>query len=346
MKSIIGFNLDQGNVFSERYCQELTAINGNHIRLFPWSGFSTLNSAHLAQLSSYLDIAYANGIMVTLCLTLREWAQRSFIGGYPSPSSTPPVVGDIELTKADFLRLYTAIGNHPAIHSWDLHNEPFSSDWNPTVTDPNQSAKQWTIETFDYIKSLDVTRPISEGVTQIKDPGKDMVISDCAEILDLISFHYYVTQGTTGSTFWDSATISDAILNGTITRPHVKLADHIDVIRKYNLRNLPVWIDECGIPTEPSSSGYAYTDFAGQNTYYETLLSEIVANYPEIQGINFWQGNINSRYSVWNIDWTLKPAATTIANYYKTFAKTPLPFRDDFEDLTRWIAINGTWTVL
>jgi hypothetical protein len=332
--TLVGANVDQGNILNANYGAILKGLNSNHIRLFPWTHFDPTNATYLNQLKTVLDTAWMYGLRVTVVLSLREWKTptgalgRTFIRGYPVPKSWNPsdplvpaqIVGDIELAKADFLSIFNVIGNHPALHSWEMHNEPWKQDWEPTVNDPNYSAYAWLTALKQYISSVDNQHPVYVGLTMILDNRAEM-FQDCANFCDILAFHYYVNERTNGE-YWDAIRVAQEITLGTTghtTGLNYSLASHMNLVRQVNTRNLPVWIDECGMPSSPSTEAteFAYTDLNGQAVYYDTLLKE-VKKYPDITSFTFWCINVNNRYSILNANFTEKPAANVIRTMFKS----------------------------
>lgn len=320
---LLGGNVDSSvGYLTPTICQQIRGVNGNHIRLFPWSGFSVDDAADISTLQSQLDLAYTNGVKVTLCLSLREWQMRTFIRGYPVPHSwspsdpyvTAPVLGDIALSKSDFFKLFTAVASKPALHSWELNNEPWGLDWNGT--NETDSAKIWCQSLTSYIKTLDMTHPVYVGITEVLKtggttadgityPSRLVMLTDAGGFCDILAFHYYLVSGYQ---YWDSIMVRNQILTGSWN-----FANNMNVVRQANIsHNLPVWIDEFGIASgvSPTGSGYAYTDDAGQAAYHDEVLKQ-VSNYPEIRGLNFWQANSGRRYSVFG-----RPAEAVIRSHF------------------------------
>lgn len=142
----------------------------NAVRLFvDFSDFGNGNPSpeRLERLKAILDLAQANELQVVLTLF-------DFYGDY-SLANWPAAANLIEI-------LYKAVGEHPAIHSWDLKNEP-DLDYKHQG---QEQVEAWLRFVADQLRMQGVTQPITIGWSN-PEAAKQLT-----ELVDYVSFHYYL----------------------------------------------------------------------------------------------------------------------------------------------------------
>lgn len=326
MNKFAGLNLDFGNVFLNGYGTAFTHVNANHMRLFPWNSLADATVRNT--LKNVLDSAQSFGISVSIVLNLADISsttgeERAFIRGYPVSDASPPYPLDIDKMKADFDALYAVIGSHPAIHSWDIHNEP--APWHYWASAPYR-ARDWCIATADYIRTVDTLhRPIYLGLSNLEASqttnynGNNMLL-DANAYTDLFAFHYYPQLNHVNVTW----TLEQAVQSVTGEGGNADRAFSLvtmPTIHANNPRNLPLVLDEFGIATfvPAGETGYlAYTDEAGQAAFYTAVFNEVV-KYPEIIGINPWEALFTNRFSIFRSDGSDRPSALVVRDFYSQF---------------------------
>ncbi|MDC7997301.1 cellulase family glycosylhydrolase [Gilvibacter sediminis] len=121
---------------------------------------------HLSRLETILDLAQTADLKVVLTLF-------DFYGDY-SLANWPAASNHIEV-------LTQKLGDHPAIHSWDLKNEP-DLDYEGQG---EKRVEAWLRFVADQLRSQKITQPITIGWSSA------MAAYELTDLVDYVSFHHY-----------------------------------------------------------------------------------------------------------------------------------------------------------
>ena len=149
--------------------QQIKETGFNAIRLFiDYHDFGAAypKSEKLARLKSTLDLAEQEDLKVVLTLF-------DFYGDYRL-RSWPAVAKHLD-------KLLDNIGQHPAIHSWDIKNEP-DLDFDSRG---KQRTLAWLQFVANYMREKGTVQHITIGWSTAE------AASNLAEVVDYVSFHYY-----------------------------------------------------------------------------------------------------------------------------------------------------------
>ncbi|WP_435578988.1 cellulase family glycosylhydrolase [Gilvibacter sp.] len=162
----------------------------NAVRLFvDFNDFGGGNPdpEHISRLESILDLAQTADLKVVLTLF-------DFYGDY-SLANWPAAANHIALLTA-------ALGDHPAIHSWDLKNEP-DLDYEGQG---KQRIQAWLEFVADQLRSQKVKQPITIGWSSADAAQK------LTELVDYVSFHHYTAPNNLPENLKNLRAVTDKAL--------------------------------------------------------------------------------------------------------------------------------------
>ena len=149
--------------------KKIKGLGLHTIRVF--IGYEDFGKEHvseekLTRLKTFLNLAEAQNINVIITLF-------DFYGDYSIPNWTQ--------TQQHAITIVSAVKDHPAIHSWDVKNEP-DLDFNSRN---KVSVIAWLKHMITAIKKIDKTHPVTIGWSN---PESTKYLLD---EIDYVSFHYY-----------------------------------------------------------------------------------------------------------------------------------------------------------